>query len=149
MDYCIKKSSISLRRGKNIWKLMKISVEKLKRKPQTYNSLIWIFQLKDHLKQTYPVKSRIVAWVNEQIARFEVSKIADFGVWWFFLVIILLWNLLSNMKIICKNSFLWWASFKVQWQWMICKDIGLIICEWEVFLNHVSKYLLHLNKKLV
>ncbi|XP_022314520.2 uncharacterized protein LOC111119021 isoform X2 [Crassostrea virginica] len=28
-------------------------------------------RLKDHLEKTYPVKSRIVAWVNEQIARFE------------------------------------------------------------------------------
>lgn len=49
-----------------------ILMEKFERKPQTDYSLILIFKLKDHLKQTYPVKSRIVAWVNEQIARFEV-----------------------------------------------------------------------------
>lgn len=90
---------------------MKISVEKLKRKPQTYNSLIWIFQLKDHLKQTYPVKSRIVAWVNEQIARFEVSKIADFGVSWFFFCDNFIVESTVKHENYLQKFILWWASF--------------------------------------
>uniref|UniRef100_A0A8W8HZT2 Uncharacterized protein n=1 Tax=Magallana gigas TaxID=29159 RepID=A0A8W8HZT2_MAGGI len=51
---------------------MKKAVSNVKDKLTTHKQ-----RLKDHLKQTYPVKSRIVAWVNEQIARFEEDFIAQ------------------------------------------------------------------------
>ncbi|XP_062594006.1 uncharacterized protein LOC134255480 isoform X1 [Saccostrea cucullata] len=45
---------------------MKKAVSNVKDKLATHKQ-----QLIDHLKQAYPVKSRIQAWVNEQITRFE------------------------------------------------------------------------------